>query len=338
MIPNNVFQTHKSLNYILNNSILNDAQKSWQNNNYNYYFYDDTQCDNFMYKNFPEIKDAYDSLPIRVMKADLWRYCILYKYGGIYADSDTVLLKYPSFFTNNNDNIHFVVTPENDTHLCQWCFASVANSPILKSIIDLSVERIRETKIMSGQHLIHYLTGPAVFTDGILKYLNDQLTYNIRRSHCPKGLTQLENPYVKIKIGSSDNNTKTIKLDKNIKLDKKLFILSKDTFSQLTNKDELIIKRTDTNTGWNENLIAYQFNCIKNIMIIPSNIFHNNCILHKFSGQWDNGWCKEWNQKNKLVDIFNLLENHTSNLYKKPTTNNSNNNDKLLQLIQNMNK
>ena len=59
---------------------------------------------NERYKNFPEIKDAYDSLPIRVMKADLWRYCILYKYGGIYADSDTVLLKYPSFFTNNNDN------------------------------------------------------------------------------------------------------------------------------------------------------------------------------------------------------------------------------------------
>ena len=29
-------------------------------------------------------------LPIAVMKADLWRYCVIYKYGGIYADADTV--------------------------------------------------------------------------------------------------------------------------------------------------------------------------------------------------------------------------------------------------------
>jgi len=27
---------------------------------------------------FPEIKDAYDKLPLNVIKADLWRYCIIF--------------------------------------------------------------------------------------------------------------------------------------------------------------------------------------------------------------------------------------------------------------------
>ena len=120
---------------------------------------------------FPEIKDAYDKLPLNVMKADLWRYCIIYKYGGIYHDADTVLKVNPNFLTNFN-NQYLVMVPENDTHFCNWIFAAPPNSPVLKSIIDLSVQRIRDCKNIKGEHIIHYLTEPAVFTDGIFRYLN----------------------------------------------------------------------------------------------------------------------------------------------------------------------
>jgi mannosyltransferase OCH1-like enzyme len=101
------------------------------------------------------------------MKADLWRYCVIYHYGGIYSDTDAVCLYNPNIFINDS---LLTFAPENETHLCQWTFSAPANSPILKSIIDLSVERILNTPI-KGEHIIHYLTGPGLFTDGIEKYL-----------------------------------------------------------------------------------------------------------------------------------------------------------------------
>ena len=125
-------------------------------------------CDDFIKNNFDEnVYKAYSMLPMPVMKADLWRYCIIYKCGGIYADTDTVCKINPNIFINDS---LLTIVPENETHLCQWVFSAPKNSPILKSIIDLSVERILNTPI-KGEHIIHYLTGPALFTDGIEKYL-----------------------------------------------------------------------------------------------------------------------------------------------------------------------
>ena len=137
---------------ILKNAKLRNACNSWsKNTDYNYKFYNDEQCDNFIYDFFPEIKEVYDKSPLKVMKADLWRYCIIYKYGGIYADADadadTILLQNPSFLTNYcNKDIVIVIVPQNNTHFCQWVFSAPVNSPVLKAVIDLSVERIRETK------------------------------------------------------------------------------------------------------------------------------------------------------------------------------------------------
>ena len=169
-IPKNIYQTHKSINYINTKPKLVKAIKSWvkHTKEFNYFFYNNQMCNDFIKNNFDEnVYKAYSMLPMPVMKADLWRYCIIYKYGGIYADTDTVCKINPNIFINNS---FLTIVPENETHLCQWVFSAPANSPILKSIIDLSVERILNTPI-KGEHIIHYLTGPGLFTAGIEKYL-----------------------------------------------------------------------------------------------------------------------------------------------------------------------
>ena len=66
-----------------------------------------------------------------------------------------------------------VCAPENNLHLCQWTFAAPAKSPLLKSIIELSMTRIMNIPEIKGEHVIHFLTGPAVFTDGIEKYFTE---------------------------------------------------------------------------------------------------------------------------------------------------------------------
>ena len=124
-----------------------------------------------MIENFSgKIYEAYTKLPLGVMKADLWRYCIVYRYGGIYADTDTICKVDPNIFLTD---ALLTIVPENSIHLCQWIFSAPAGSPILKSIIDLSVERILNISEIKGEHIIHHLTGPGAFTDGIEKYLKE---------------------------------------------------------------------------------------------------------------------------------------------------------------------
>ena len=134
-------------------------------------------CEEFMKHEMVElfgdkIYEAYSKLPMAVMKADLWRYCIIYKYGGIYADVDAACVCDPSIFTYHNTML--VCAPENNTHLCQWCFSAPAKSPILKHIIQLSMQRILDIPEVKGEHIIHFLTGPAAFTDGVEYYLTSQ--------------------------------------------------------------------------------------------------------------------------------------------------------------------
>jgi len=167
---NNIFQTHKSINYINSKPKIQNAVKSWlrYTNKFKYFLYDDSMCEIFMRNIGGDIYTAYNRLPLKVMKADLWRYCIIYEYGGIYADTDTICKVDPSIFLNDS---LLTIVPENNIHLCQWVFSAPPKSPILKSVIDLSVKRILEIKEIRGEHIIHYLTGPAVFTDGIELYL-----------------------------------------------------------------------------------------------------------------------------------------------------------------------
>ena len=58
-----------------------------QNPEFDVYLFDDNDCTNFIKNNFDEsVVDAFNTLIPGAYKADLWRYCILYVYGGVYLD------------------------------------------------------------------------------------------------------------------------------------------------------------------------------------------------------------------------------------------------------------
>jgi len=190
-IPKRIFQTHKSIQYIQSKPKLQIAMRTWRRfvPEFGYHFYTNEMCDEFMRTEMVAefgdvIYDVYNKLPLPVMKADLWRYCIIYKYGGIYADTDTICKCNPNIFTTHDAMI--VCAPEDDTlHLCQWTFAAPKNSPILKSIIELSIKRILNIPVIKGEHIVHFLTGPGVFTVGIEKYLqeNNMKTFKNKKQY-----------------------------------------------------------------------------------------------------------------------------------------------------------
>ncbi|CCF58962.1 hypothetical protein KAFR_0F03660 [Kazachstania africana CBS 2517] len=115
------------------------------------------------YGEVPTIIEAFDLLPNKILKADFFRYLILYARGGIYSDMDTIPLKALNSWPSTNHNILSKLTrmqplPENEPGLvvgieadpdrpdwnenyarriqfCQWTIQAKPGHPVLREII-----------------------------------------------------------------------------------------------------------------------------------------------------------------------------------------------------------
>jgi len=86
VIPLDIYQTWKTNDLPPKMEKCVETLKK-QNPEFRHHLYDDEDCYEFIKDNFdPEVAEAYDALIPGAYKADLWRYCILYKRGGIYLD------------------------------------------------------------------------------------------------------------------------------------------------------------------------------------------------------------------------------------------------------------
>ncbi len=173
-IPRNLFQTWTTKQISNNFNILSQTWRE-QNPHYAYFLYDDEDCEKFIKTNFNEnVYNAYVKIIPGAFKADLWRYCILYIYGGIYVDIDTMCLgKIDDFL---NEDIEFM-TPI-DLNNCPYygkynlfnCFiASTPKHAILKLCIDKIVDNV-ENNIIPFSNLD--FTGPGLLGQCTNIYLN----------------------------------------------------------------------------------------------------------------------------------------------------------------------
>jgi len=152
----------KNIDYILNN-----------NPEFDYYLYDDNECREFIKENFnKEVLDAFDSLIPGAYKADLWRYCILYKNGGVYMDIKLKpLIKLKTLINNNN---FYYVNDNPSNKLCNnnkgiynAFIISYPNNIIFKECINSIVENCKNKYY--GNNTLD-ITGPCLFGNIIYKY------------------------------------------------------------------------------------------------------------------------------------------------------------------------
>jgi len=128
------------------------------NPDYRVYYFDDDDCDNFMKSYGLKEYLAYNKLVPGAYKADLFRYCILYKYGGCYSDIGHVMLK--SFDSIIEDNKLVIVKDKPDSTYYGIHNALICVTPsndFIKQLVDKSVENI-ENKYYGENPLD--ITGP----------------------------------------------------------------------------------------------------------------------------------------------------------------------------------
>lgn len=85
-VPLHIFQTWHTLRLPPFMSKCVNQLKQF-NPEFTHHLYDDEMCKTFIREHFEaDVVRAYDTFIPGAYKADLWRYCILYVYGGIYVD------------------------------------------------------------------------------------------------------------------------------------------------------------------------------------------------------------------------------------------------------------
>jgi len=171
MIPKIIWQTYKHP-YDELMPYMKDAAQTWKDLNpeYEYRYVDDLAAAEFVAEYFgKEWFNIFVNVPIGVMRADIWRYMVIYQHGGVYADLDTLCLK--SISTWMKDDKDMIVCPENDWSLCQWTFAATPGHPIIKNVLDL-IKRGFKNPDYTEKHFVHKLTGPVIWTKGIRDAIN----------------------------------------------------------------------------------------------------------------------------------------------------------------------
>lgn len=135
-IPKILLQTYhkpdRIPNYIKEN-ILKYAS------DYEYHLFDDNSGLDFLKKYYTQqVIDRYNNLS-GAHKADLLRYCLMYIYGGVYADIKTLFIKplnqiFDHSLNVNKELFYSVKSKEPDT-LYQGILASTKNNPLFIALI-----------------------------------------------------------------------------------------------------------------------------------------------------------------------------------------------------------
>lgn len=124
-------------------------QNSWKAAGWEYRFYTDSDARGYIQEHFPDrFLDAFDTLVPGVFKADLFRYLVLLREGGIYADADVLL----------NANLEDFLTPsmsffaprdlvgaDHEAEFCLWngLIGAAPGHPFLVKVVEQVMNRVR---------------------------------------------------------------------------------------------------------------------------------------------------------------------------------------------------
>jgi len=144
-------------------------------------FWDDDACSAFVAAEFPEYEAAYAALPKDVERSDFFRYLVILRLGGLYADIDTECRTDLDALVHPADTL--VVGWENVfpsparaagrqyarmAQVLQWVFAGAPGHPALRAVCDHIASHANATLSHVANLDTLERTGPGAWTDAVL--------------------------------------------------------------------------------------------------------------------------------------------------------------------------
>lgn len=191
-IPMIVHQTYTTK---ILQSTIHDIYMSNMHSNQEWKFilYDDNDVDQFIQNHFSlDVYDAYKKINplVGAARADFFRYCVMYIYGGIYADIKSILHLHQIHkkIRMKSHQVHvfhwlrgfYNLTKElNDGEICNWFLISSPKHNFWLHVIKEMTHRINQHSrliespwygISDVKYTVTYVTGPLLLTSVVIAY------------------------------------------------------------------------------------------------------------------------------------------------------------------------
>ena len=218
------------------------------------YFHDDAAVDrllNLHWPEFPELQKMYKNcLSVSgAAKADLWRYLVLYKYGGIFTDIDSAPAK--RFFLTDGDENDDAITDELDEDeeetsrtstakttamatkkttiidydnddsffvverigvLSQYFMASSPGHPLMFTSVLQVFRRLMDVKSVATQY-VPFVTGPGALKNAFIEFMRFSKENHSTKGKVKHGLYVGHNNRTVRVVGGRHNSDKYVKRD-----------------------------------------------------------------------------------------------------------------------------
>ena len=171
-IPKIIHQT--SLRRCLMNEIVN-VTDTWRkfDDEWSYYFHDNEAVDRLFNKGwpkFPHLLEVAQCILYGAVKADLWRYLVLWEYGGLYLDIDATPALFNKMTITDQDDGFFVV--EHSDLLSQYFMALSPRHPLMYYAIQQSLTNILHERDI-GYINMPLATGPQALHEAFTNFMWD---------------------------------------------------------------------------------------------------------------------------------------------------------------------
>lgn len=166
-IPKIIHQTWKT------NEIPEKWQKSqieWKkyHPDWDYILWTDEMNRELIISDYPTLLSLYDSYDFPIQRADMIRYCILKKYGGVYSDLDLFPSENIEKYISSDCDVYFVMS-SNSKIFTNNFMISKPNAKIWDLVINNLTRKSKWYHV--GKHLqVYNTTGPNFLNRNILEY------------------------------------------------------------------------------------------------------------------------------------------------------------------------
>lgn len=167
MIPKIIHQTYKEVNnlppvYKKCQTKVKQLHQDWQ-----YRFWTDNSMYAEVKESFPELYPVFMKLPRKILQIDVFRYCLMWKYGGLYCDLDYLFRK-PFDLTDKEIVLPISRSPRISETLRfgNSIFASVPQHPFWKLLLDDIINNPQHLMVVTDSDVMDSEsgTGPGFVT------------------------------------------------------------------------------------------------------------------------------------------------------------------------------
>jgi autotransporter strand-loop-strand O-heptosyltransferase len=251
------------------------------NPDYEYRFYDDNDCLDFIKNNYDEeTLTLYKSINSKYgsAKSDFFRYLIMYKLGGVYLDLKSSTTKPLNQTILPNDEFLLTHWEGRDWRdilnyyhgeFQNWHIICAPNHPFLEKTIELVKQNIKNYNGETGKNAVLNLTGPIAYSKAILSVLDKYRTYSadspVREFKLENEINltymNLKNPHHSELYGTNVSNDEPIIISEN-KLSQAFLLYSTENYLEIVTECAKSIREFSELP-----IIVYVFNSDKKIEV-----------------------------------------------------------------------